>query len=230
MPNPVDPTKGNTIPGIRPMFRTMGIAASGLSAQRLRMETIAMNIANAETTHTAAGGPYKRRVVQMEAATAEDFQKSLNAARESVTPDALGRSGATGVAAAAARNRNAAAGLSAAIGSDDPIAAAQAAFDKKIAEADKAAGTTQAEAEEGQGAGTGDPWGVKVIAINEDPSEGPLVYDPAHPDADPNGYVRMPNVRITDELIDMMDAKRMYEANVTVFQAAKQMLRRSIEI
>lgn len=72
--------------------------------------------------------------------------------------------------------------------------------------------------------------GARVSNIAEDPTEGPLVYNPGHPDADANGYVRMPNVRITDELVDMMEARRMYEANASVFQAMKGMLRRALEI
>ena len=72
--------------------------------------------------------------------------------------------------------------------------------------------------------------GSKVTGIVEDQSEGPLVYDPGHPDADDAGYVRMPNVRITDEMVDLMDARRVFEANATVFQSAKQMLRRAIDI
>jgi flagellar basal-body rod protein FlgC len=208
MPDPVNPNQGPSL--IRPLFRTLGVAASGLSAQRLRMETIATNIANAETTHTAAGGPYRRRMVQMEAATADDFQKSLAAARESAAdrPSIIGR-----------QNADAA----------DPMAAAEAKFEKRLNEADKVSGQAADDAEKAA-ADKGDGFGVKVSAIVEDPSEGPLVYDPAHPDANPNGYVRYPNVRITDELVDMMDAKRMYEANVTVFQAAKQMLRQAIQI
>ena len=208
MPNPVDP---NAMPSIRPMFRTLGVAASGLTAQRLRMETIATNIANAETTHTAAGGPYRRRMVQMQAATAEDFQKSLEKATETGTEPPM-MSARPGAADAT-----------------DPIAAAEAKFDKRLAEADKLSGAAAEAAEEAK-ANTADGYGVRVSAIVEDNSDGPLVYDPAHPDADGNGYVRYPNVRITDELVDMMDAKRMYEANVTVFNAAKQMLRRAIEI
>jgi len=72
--------------------------------------------------------------------------------------------------------------------------------------------------------------GARVAGIAEDTTEGPLVYDPGHPDADANGYVRMPNVRITDELVDMMEARRLYEANASVFQAMKGMLRRALEI
>jgi flagellar basal-body rod protein FlgC len=206
MPTPVDPN--NAIPLVRPLFRTMGIAASGLSAQRLRLETIATNIANAETTHTAAGGPYRRRVTQMEAATADAFKQSLDAAAGAAPDHPL---------------------ISASQGAPDLISATDAKFDARIAASDKLTGQaadTAASAATGQGEG----WGVRVTAITEDPSEGPLVYDPAHPDADTNGYVRYPNVRLTDELVDMMDAKRMYEANVTVFQAAKQMLRRALEI
>ncbi len=211
MPNPVDPNQGG-IPLIRPMFRTMGIAASGLTAQRLRMETIATNIANAETTHTAAGGPYRRRVTQMDAATADSFKQSLESAASGASEKPL-LSTRTGASADAA----------------DLMAAAEAKFDKSLSAADKLSGAA-AEAADEAGADKADGWGVRVSAITEDPSEGPLVYDPAHPDADANGFVRYPNVRITDELVDMMDAKRMYEANVSVFQAAKQMLRRAIEI
>jgi flagellar basal-body rod protein FlgC len=209
MPDPVNPIQG--APSlIRPMFRTLGIAASGLSAQRLRMETIATNIANAETTRTTAGGPYRRRMVQMEAATAEDFQKSLAAAKDAAAdrPSIVGRGNTD---------------------STDPLAAAEAKFEKRLNEADKVSGLAAEEAEDAN-ANAGEGWGVRVSAIVEDESEGPLVYDPAHPDADANGYVRYPNVRITDELVDLMDAKRMYEANATVFNATKQMLRRAIEI
>lgn len=72
--------------------------------------------------------------------------------------------------------------------------------------------------------------GVRVTGIAEDPTPGPLVYDPGHPDADAQGYVRYPNVRVTDEITDFMDARRQYEANASVFQAAKALLRRSLDI
>ncbi len=72
--------------------------------------------------------------------------------------------------------------------------------------------------------------GVRVAGVETDTSEGPLVYQPGHPDANADGYVRMPNVRITDEMVDLMDARRVFEANATVFQSAKQMLRRAIDI
>jgi flagellar basal-body rod protein FlgC len=54
---------------MRPMFRSMSIPASGLSAQRQRIDAIVSNIANAETTRTAEGGPYQRRTVNLSPAT-----------------------------------------------------------------------------------------------------------------------------------------------------------------
>ena len=72
--------------------------------------------------------------------------------------------------------------------------------------------------------------GVRVARAEYGSAEGRLVHEPDHPLADANGYVRYPNVRITDEMVDLMDARRVFEANATVFQSAKQMLRRAIDI
>lgn len=160
-------------PNRPPLFRPLDIAASGLSAQRLRMETIATNVANAETTNTPEGGPYKRRVVRMEPQ-----------AREGAAPQFL------------------------------PLPSEQARRGGALAPTDP----------------TESLGGVKAVGIEEDPSEGPLVYDPGHPDADARGYVRYPNVRVTDEMVDLMEARRLYEANSTVFQAARQLLRRALDI
>ena len=72
--------------------------------------------------------------------------------------------------------------------------------------------------------------GVTVAGITEDDSLGQFVYDPGHPDADDTGYVLMPNVSITDEMVDMMDARRLFEANASVFEAVKAMLRRATQL
>ena len=71
--------------------------------------------------------------------------------------------------------------------------------------------------------------GVKVSSINED-TETPykLVYDPTHPDANDEGYVEMPNVDPLREMVDLISATRSYEANVTVFNANKSMLIKSV--
>jgi flagellar basal-body rod protein FlgC len=154
--------------GVRPLFRGLAIAASGLSAQRQRIETAAQNIANAETTRTADGGPYRRQVVEL---AARPFD-----------PEPLPAVPADGK------------GIPLPIGPADRVG------------------------------------GVEVVGIAEDVTDGPLVYDPGHPDADEAGYVRYPNVRLTDEMVGLMEARRAYEANATVFQAVKAMLRKALEI
>ena len=153
------------------MFRSLRIAASGLTAQRQRLETIATNLANAETTRGADGTPYRRRVVDLQA---QAFAPGMTTAPTVETLFAMA--------------------------TPEGAASMDAAH------------------------------GVDVSAIVEDASEGPLVYDPGHPDADANGYVRYPNVDTTQEMVDLLDARRIYEANATVFQSAKAMLRRAIDI
>lgn len=158
---------------VRPMFRSLSISASGLTAQRQRIDAIAHNIANAETTRTAEGGPYRRRMVQME--------------EQGFMPEpALLEAG-------------------------------------ELWPTGQPAGELPIPPFEMEG-------GVRVGGVAEDATEGQLVYDPAHPDADVNGYVRMPNVDLTQEIVDMMDARRMYEANATAFQAIKNMLQRAAQI
>lgn len=66
--------------------------------------------------------------------------------------------------------------------------------------------------------------------VAADPNPGRLVYDPGHPDANADGFVEYPNVDTNTEIVDLMIARRIHEANATVFQAAKSMLRRALEI
>lgn len=72
--------------------------------------------------------------------------------------------------------------------------------------------------------------GVRVAEIGEDTTAYELVYDPTHPDANEEGYVQMPNVDITQEMVDMISAYRSYEANVTAFNAYKNMATKTLEI
>jgi len=74
------------------------------------------------------------------------------------------------------------------------------------------------------------PGGVRVLYIGKDPSEFKLDYNPSHPDADENGYVRLPNVELVQEMTDMMAAFRAYEANVTALNAFKDMAVKTLEI
>jgi flagellar basal-body rod protein FlgC len=152
-------SEGSIQIGMRRPTRSLGIAASGLSAQRARLDAIASNIANAETTRGVDGTPYRRRVVELQ----------------------------------------------------------EVGFGSLLE------GSSAADSVEGNG-------GVRVTGVSQDLSEGPLVYDPGHPDADEKGYVRMPNVSITEEMVDMMDAQRLFEANASVFQAIKAMLSRAAQL
>jgi flagellar basal-body rod protein FlgC len=60
------------------MFDMMSISASALTAERLRAEVTSANLANAETTHTDAGGPYVRKEVVFSASNASPFQSVFN--------------------------------------------------------------------------------------------------------------------------------------------------------
>lgn len=150
------------------LFHTLKISGSGLSAQRLRMDTISNNLANVNTTQTENGGPYRRQ----QAVFAPMFEKSLfqYAQFQRNHPHAL------------------------------PL-----------------------DSREHGG-------GVQVAAITEDPSEGRLVYEPNHPDANAEGYVEYPNVNVVAEMTDMISATRAYEANVTAVQAVKAMALKALEM
>jgi flagellar basal-body rod protein FlgC len=137
----------------------MNVSASGMTAQRLRLDIISQNIANVNTTRDVNGNPYKRKVVVFNEKDTTSFGDVLM----------------------------------------------------------KTAGT----------AGNG----VKVTQIVEDSkTEMRKVYDPSHPDSDDEGYVTYPNVNIVQEMTDMIDATRSYEANVTAFNATKNMAMKALEL
>ncbi len=78
---------------------------------------------------------------------------------------------------------------------------------------------------------TQDPvTGRPAVAIQRDTAPGRLEYDPGHPDANAQGFVEYPNVDLSTELVDLMIVRRVHEANASVFQAAKAMLKRALEI
>ncbi len=136
-------------------YTSIEVSATGLSAERLAMDTIANNIANVNTTRTPGGGAFKRQLVVFS-------QKN------------------------------------------EPTAQAAGAVDDANDPARSRAG-------------------VDVVGIVNDQGPDRLVYDPTHPDADPQGYVHMPNIDVVKEMVDMMAASRAYEANVTAIQEARQM-------
>ncbi len=68
------------------------------------------------------------------------------------------------------------------------------------------------------------------VAVVSDPRPFKVVYDPSHPDADKNGYVRLPNINPIEEMVNMISALRAYEANVAAINNAKAMIQKAIEI
>jgi flagellar basal-body rod protein FlgC len=79
-------------------------------------------------------------------------------------------------------------------------------------------------------AGGGTQPGVSVATIAQDSSPFPMVYNPSHPDANAQGYVQMPNVNLTQEMVDMIDASRAYEANISALNATKEMCSKALSI
>lgn len=136
-----------------------GIESSGsaLNAERIRMNVIANNIANANTTHDAQGQVYRRQLPQFETI------------------------------------------LSQQTGSTPGSASSQTAL-------------------------------VNVREIINDERPLKTLYMPGHPDADGQGMVQMPNVNVTEEMVDMITASRSIEANVQVITTAKQMVQRILDI
>ncbi len=72
--------------------------------------------------------------------------------------------------------------------------------------------------------------GVHVAEIKEDQSPPRLKYNPSHPDANEDGYVAMPNVNVVEEMVDMVNASRAYEANAATINAVKSMAQRAIDM
>lgn len=141
------------------VFSAMDVCATGMTAQRTRLDIISQNIANVNTTRDGDGDTYMRKSVIFE-------EKSY-------------------------------------ISFDDALINATGYVGK----------------------------GVKISRIFEDnETEGRLVYDPSHPDANEKGYVLYPNVNTVTEMTDMIDASRSYEANVTAFNATKNMSLKALDI
>jgi flagellar basal-body rod protein FlgC len=71
---------------------------------------------------------------------------------------------------------------------------------------------------------------VRVKSVTPDPAAFPLKYDPSHPAANAQGYVKEPNVSSFTEVMDMREAQRTYNANLSVMQVTRSMLTRTIEM
>ncbi|MDE0934669.1 MAG: flagellar basal body rod protein FlgC [Mariniblastus sp.] len=134
------------------LFSAADISASGMSAERMRMETVANNIANANTTRSVDGNPYRRKQLV--------FSEIL-----------------------------------------DP-----------------------------QSSNTKGLQGVRVLGMESDQSPFQSVHRPGHPDADEEGNVRMPNVKIPNEMVDLITASRSYEANLKALSSFKDMVEQTLTL
>ena len=149
------------------LMTSLNISASGMSAQRTRMDIIAQNVANVNTTRDENGEAYVRKTVafQERSLTNRNFESYLTAERT---------------------------GLS---------------YNPRIGS------------------------GVKIASIVEDHvTSMKRVYEPSNPDADEEGYVTYPNVNTVTEMTNLIDATRSYEANVTAFNATKNMALKGLEL
>ena len=160
------------------IYRSLDIAASGMSAQRRRMDAISSNIANISTTNVdGAGNPYLRKNVVMRPDPKVTFSGALREASLKLARTKRWHMSST------------------------------QSF-KKTELTPLVAGNE-----------------IEIPNMRKN-----VVYDPNHPDADANGFVVYPDLNILEEMSDMMIAGRVFEANVTVINAAKNMITKSLEI
>lgn len=146
------------------LMHSLEISAAGMDVERQRLEVAAFNIANANTTRTADGSPFHRRVLLARA---------------------VDTNGLTACAGG--------------IDGDVPLAMSS-------------------------------PGGVAVDGVVQDNTPGRREYMPGHPDADAQGWVTMPNVEPVEEMVDVMQASRAYEANAAAFSAAREMATRALDM
>lgn len=99
-------------------------------------------------------------------------------------------------------------------------------YRRKIVEVAPKENSFQSYLQKASGTGSG----VKVTRIKEDDAPFRLMFDPEHPDANEEGYVQLPNVDPLKEMVDLMSASRSYEANVTVFNASKGIMMKTLEL
>lgn len=72
--------------------------------------------------------------------------------------------------------------------------------------------------------------GVRVSGIRNDKTPGEAIYNPGHPHADANGMLKLPNVQLATEMVDLMSASRAYEANLTVARNSRNLATKALTI
>jgi flagellar basal-body rod protein FlgC len=161
------------------IFSAIEISGKGMSVQRRKMNVVSENIANAETTQTETGGPYRRKRIEISA----DSEKIPFKTILQKSQNGLIRTHSAHIEA-------------------PPM--------------------------------TSKFYGSVEVANGKEISEGPdsykLVYDPGHPDSDEEGYVKMPDIEVINEMVDMIAANRTYEANAMAVSASKEMAKNALDI
>ena len=71
---------------------------------------------------------------------------------------------------------------------------------------------------------------VKVKDIIEDQSDPRRIFDPKHPDADEEGYIALPNVNVVEEMVNLINSSRSYQASATAFKNIKEMANMALSI
>jgi flagellar basal-body rod protein FlgC len=161
------------------IFSSIEVSGSGMSLQRRKMNVVSQNIANAETTKTEEGGPYRRRRLDV---SADDEKLPFKTILEGSKNGLL------------LTNKGHLPEIPVAPGNYETVAVAKG----------------------------------EEVQADEDAYR--LIYDPTHPDADADGYVKMPDIELINEMVDMMSANRAYEANALSISASKEMLKNALDI
>lgn len=76
----------------------------------------------------------------------------------------------------------------------------------------------------------GETMGVRTVNVVQDGRDPILKYEPDHPDANDDGFVALPNISVTEEMVNLVSASRSYEANVAAIKATKNMVTKALEI
>lgn len=166
-------------------FDVFDVAASGMNAQRIRMDAIASNIANVNTTRRPDGtvGPYIKKDISFKAIYDEKLSQGASNFSSNATS----------------------------------------------AKFDPATGSFRVDAGISLNRGQMSN-GVEVAAITDAKDAVRTVYDPSHPDADADGFVKLPNVNIVEEMVGMVTASKAYEANSVAAENVKSMIGNAMKI
>ena len=182
----------------------LNVSGSALEAERIRAEVVAANMANANTTRTASGGPYLRKEVVFASDAPDGNSFAAQMMSQGPAPGSMADANFGALPDATSDEMG---------GMDVPDTGASAV----------AAGF-------GSGMAQPEVGGVRVAAVVTDKNAVLKRYDPTNPDADKQGYVSYPDINPITEMVDLMSATRSYGLNTSAVEATKTMISDSIDI